>query len=138
MTGNGKQIAFLDNLIIRRTGRSNLAPMELLSFSAELQDKIIMLNWHTSKENGTDYFKIERSIDTKTFTEIGRVKAAGKSDALKAYALIDKEPVMGVAYYRLALPNNTAHSAWVPVIAIRLKPEQLATIPKIPAIAGGQ
>lgn len=138
MTGNGKQIAFLDNLIIRRTGRSNLAPMELLSFSAELQDKIIMLNWHTSKENGTDYFKIERSIDTKTFTEIGRVKAAGKSDALKAYALIDKEPVMGVAYYRLALPKNTAHSAWVPVIAIRLKPEQFATIPKIPAIAGGQ
>lgn len=138
ISGNGKSIVTLDNLIIRRTGKSNLAPMELLSFSAELQGKIMMINWHTAKENGTDYFKIERSTDTKTYTEIGRVKAAGKSESLKAYALVDKEPLIGVAYYRLALTNSTAHSVWVPVIAIRLKPEQFATVPLSPATANGQ
>lgn len=138
ISGNGKPMVTLDNLIIRRTGKSNLAPMELLSFSAELQDKIIMLNWHTSKENGTDYFKIERSTDTKTYTEIGRVKAAGKSTSLKAYALVDKEPIIGIAYYRLALTNSTAHSVWVPVIAIRLKPEQFANIPMDNPSANGQ
>lgn len=138
ISGNGKPMVTMDNLIIRRTGKSNLTPMDLLSFSAELQDKIIMLNWHTSKENGTDYFKIERSTDTKTYTEIGRVKAAGKSESLKAYALIDKEPIIGVAYYRLALTNSTAHSVWVPVIAIRLKPEQFANIPLGNPSASGQ
>lgn len=138
MNGNGKPTPIFDNLVIRRTGQSNLAPMQLLSFTAELQDKIVMLNWYTSKENGTDYYKIERSADTKTYTEIGRVKASGNSETLKAYALVDKEPVVGISYYRLALTNGTAHSVWVPVIAIRLKPEQLTAAPLSPTTSSGQ
>jgi hypothetical protein len=113
--------------------------MQLLSFSAELQGKQVMLNWHTAKENGTDQYIIERSGDTKNYIEIGRTKAAGKSEGLKAYALIDKDPIIGVAYYRLALSNSTAHSVWVPVIAIRLKPEQLSVNPPIvPSTAEGR
>lgn len=133
MNGDGKPSPVFDNLVIRRTGQSNLSPMQLLSFTAELQDKIVMLNWYTSKETGTDYYKIERSQDTKTYTEIGRIKAAGTSATLKAYALVDKEPVVGISYYRLALTNGNAHSVWVPVIAIRLKPEQLTTPPLSPS-----
>ncbi len=131
MNGDGKATPILDNLVVRRTGQSNLAPMQLLSFTAELQDKVVMLNWYTGKENGTEYYKIERSLDTKTYTEIGRVKASGKSETLKAYALVDKEPIIGVTYYRLGLTNNTAHSVWVPVIAIRLKPEQFTSPPPL-------
>ncbi|MFN8153677.1 MAG: hypothetical protein U0Y08_05225 [Bacteroidia bacterium] len=138
MNGDGKPMPVFDNLVVRRTGQSNLSPMQLLSFTAELQDKIVMLNWYTAKENGTDYYKIERSQDTKTYTEIGRVKASGKSETLKAYALVDKEPVIGISYYRLALTNGNAHSIWVPVIAIRLKPEQIITTPLAPTTSSGK
>lgn len=139
INANGKSTPVFDNLIVRKTGKSNHAPMQLLSFSAELQGKQVMLNWHTAKENGTDHYIIERSSDTKNFIEIGRTKAAGKSEGLKAYALIDKEPIIGVAYYRLALSNSTARSVWVPVIAIRLKPEQLSvTPPAAPSTAEGK
>ncbi|MBK9320246.1 MAG: hypothetical protein IPM91_16585 [Bacteroidetes bacterium] len=105
--------------------------MQLLSFSAELENNYTMLNWFTGKENGTEYYIIERSDDTKTYKEIGRVKAAGKSETLKAYALVDKEPMLGITYYRLALSNNTSRSIWVPVIAFRLKPEQLLNTPTV-------
>ncbi len=125
MNGSGKAIPIFDNLVIRKTGNTNNAPMELLSFSAELQGVQVLLNWHTAKEMGTDYFKIERSTDTKTFEEIGRVKAAGQSISLMAYSLIDKTPPLGVSYYRLALGNNSAKTIWMPVIAFRLKPEML-------------
>ncbi|MBL0097792.1 MAG: hypothetical protein IPP46_15805 [Bacteroidetes bacterium] len=131
MNGEGQPVALFDNLIIRKTGQSGNSPMQLLSFSAELENNYTMLNWFTGKENGTEYYIIERSDDTKTYKEIGRVKAAGKSETLKAYALVDKEPMLGITYYRLALSNNTSRSIWVPVIAFRLKPEQLLNTPTV-------
>jgi hypothetical protein len=103
--------------------------MELLSFTAELQGTQIMLNWFTARETGTESFKIERSTDTKVYQEIGTVQAAGISETLKAYALIDPTPVLGVSYYRLGLTNSGARSTWVPIIAFRLKPEQLPATP---------
>jgi hypothetical protein len=128
MDGNGSKTAFFDNLIIRKTTSSSKAPMELLAFSAELQGNAVMLNWFTAKEKGTDTFKIERSTDTKVYEEVGTVKAAGASESLKAYALLDTKPVLGVAYYRLGLNNSTVRSNWLPVIAFRIKPEQLSGI----------
>ena len=134
MDGGGKGRAVFDNLIIRKTSASGIAPMELLAFSAELQGNQVMLNWFTAREKGTESFKIERSIDTKVYEEVGTVKAAGTSESLKAYALLDTKPVLGVAYYRLGLTNSGARSTWVPIIAFRIKPEQLTSaIP--PAVA---
>jgi hypothetical protein len=131
MNGAGKAISTFDNLVIRRYGTSASAPMKLLSFTTEIQGKKVMLNWFTANENGTDYFKIERSTDTKNFEEIGQVKASGNSATLKAYALLDDEPLLGVSYYRLSLNNNSTKSVWMPVIAIRLKPEMLTNKPTI-------
>jgi hypothetical protein len=102
--------------------------MELLAFSAELQGNAVMLNWFTAKEKGTDTFRIERSTDTKVYEEVGTVKAAGASENLKAYALLDTKPILGVAYYRLGLNNSTVRSTWLPVIAFRIKPGQLSVI----------
>ncbi len=129
MNGSGKAMAIFDNMLVRSMGSANVSPMQLLSFSAELQGKDIMINWFTGKEAGTEFFKIEKSTDTKNYTEIGRVKAAGTSETLKAYALLDKDPVLGITYYRLGLTNSSAHSVWVPVIAFRIKPEMLTPIP---------
>lgn len=125
MNGEGNSRAMIDNLIVKSTTDSWINPIDLLSFTAELQDKEIMLNWFTAKETGTDYFVIEKSTDTKNYTEVGRIKASSESETLKAYAVIDKNPAPGVTYYRLALNNSAARSVWVPVIAIRLKSEQI-------------
>jgi hypothetical protein len=101
-----------------------------------MQGNNIMLNWFTAKETETDFFKIEKSSDTKNYIEVGRVQASGNSVNLKAYALLDTKPNVGVTYYRLGLGNSTAKSIWVPVIAIRVKPEiinnQLSTAPLSP------
>ena len=125
MNGEGKPLPFFDNLVIRQTNASSKTPMELISFSADLEGQYVKLNWHTAKEFGVQDFIIEKSSDTKSYKEVGRVKGAGQSNSLKEYTLQDKEPLLGVTYYRLALSNNNAHSIWVPVIAFRLKPEQM-------------
>lgn len=122
MTGGGSGMAILDNLIIHKIGQKNPAPLRLLSFTAEPAEDHIMLNWFTAAEKGTDYFIIEKSEDTKSYKEIGRVKASWNSDQLKAYALVDKDNKPGIYYYRLSLSNHGAHTDWVPVIALRIKP----------------
>ena len=125
MNGEGNPFPFFDNLVIRQTNASSKTPMELISFSADLEGQFVKLNWHTAKEFGVQDFIIEKSSDTKSYKEIGRVKAAGQSNSLLEYSLKDKEPLIGVTYYRLALSNSNAHSIWIPVIAFRLKPEQM-------------
>lgn len=128
MNGEGKPLAFFDNLVIRKTSSSSKTPMELISFTADLDGQLVKLNWHTAKEFGTKEFIIEKSTDTKNFKEVGRIPGAGKSESLKEYTLQDTEPHIGITYYRLALSNSTARSVWVPVIAFRLKPEQMIPI----------
>ena len=122
INGNETDKPVINNIIIKKTGKSNLSPMDLLGFTADLQGKEVAIQWYTAKENGTDYFKIERSFDTKEYKEVGRIKAAGLSTGLKTYTLIDSNPNPGVNYYRIGLNNNTSKSVWLPVIAIRIKP----------------
>jgi hypothetical protein len=121
MNGESKAKAIFDNLIIRSTNRSRTMPLKLLSFTAEFRGDKVMINWFTGKEDGIDYFRIERSTDTYNYEEIGRVKATGTSNELKAYALLDLNPTPGVTYYRLSLPNTDVKSVWVPIVALRIK-----------------
>jgi hypothetical protein len=100
--------------------------MDLLGFTADLIGNEVEIQWYTAKENGTDFFRIEKSFDTKEYQEVGRVKAAGVSSGLKTYTLKDSSPNPGVSYYRIALNNNTSKSIWLPVIAIKIKPELLS------------
>ena len=125
INGNKSDKPVINNIIIKKTGKSNISPMDLLGFTADLTGKEVTIQWYTAKENGTDYFKIERSFDTKEYKEVGRIKAAGLSNGLKTYSLVDSNPNPGVNYYRIGLNNNTSKSIWLPVIAIRIKPGAL-------------
>lgn len=124
MEGDGSERSIFDNLVIRHNSTTFNIPIELLSFTAEPEGNKIMLNWFTGKETDTEYFIIEKSSDTKTYTEIGKVKGAGKSQNLKAYALLDTKPSEGINYYRLALSNHRSKSIWIPVIAIRFQTDK--------------
>jgi hypothetical protein len=126
INGNSTDLALLNNIVIKKTGKSNTSPMDLLGFTADLKGNEVEIQWYTAKENGTDFFRIEKSFDTKEYQEVGRVKAAGVSSGLKTYTVKDTSPNPGVSYYRIALNNNTSKSIWLPVIAIKIKPELLS------------
>ncbi len=125
LDGGGTDKAVLDNISIKQTGKANNSPVELLSFSADMNGKDVDITWNTKKEIGTEDFIIEKSYDTKTFSETGRVKGAGFSDVVKSYSLTDMSPTPGVTFYRLALSNHRAKSVWMPVVAIRVNPQLL-------------
>ena len=85
------------------SGGSTALPVNLLSFSARaINGKEVSLNWSVAAEENMDGYLVERSKDGRNFEAIGKVDAAQR----KAYAMIDKNPIQGVNYYRLKMVDR--------------------------------
>lgn len=77
-------------------------PIKLIAFTATAENGRVLLNWITAKEEGFDYFEIERADGALLFEKIGDVKGAGYNTSDEhAYSLSDADPVVGTNYYRL-------------------------------------
>jgi hypothetical protein len=76
-------------------------PIELLSFTAEVENNHVELNWATISENNNDYFNVERSVDGINFTSINTINGAGNSVQTLFYSMVDITPMGGKSYYRL-------------------------------------
>ena len=79
----------------------NPLPVTLTSFTAQTQSPGVALAWHTANEQHSAYFAIERSTNGQSFTEIGRVAAAGTTSQAHSYAFYDPQALGGTSYYRL-------------------------------------
>jgi len=76
-------------------------PIELVSFTAQVMDKKVYINWATASETNNDFFTIQRSADGVVFEDIITAGGAGNSNHLIEYQRIDERPLTGVSYYRL-------------------------------------
>jgi|GEM_PF-5048241 len=76
-------------------------PIELIMFNARLNGNYVDLTWATATEINNDYFTLERSADGINFESIGRIKGAGNSLQEKYYYYQDKNPLIGISYYKL-------------------------------------
>ncbi len=83
------------------TSSSNPLPIELICFSAVLNNQQVDLDWSTATEINNDYFTIERTVDNKLFDAIRMIKGSGNTTSTKRYSLTDYNPLEGVSYYRL-------------------------------------
>lgn len=88
-------------VIATYTDCSTPLPIELLSFNAILNNRIVDLTWQTASEHNNDYFTVERSQEGYIFEPILYVDGAGTSNELLNYASKDLHPFDGVSYYRL-------------------------------------
>ncbi|MEM6802534.1 MAG: DUF5060 domain-containing protein [Bacteroidota bacterium] len=81
---------------------STTFPVEWLSFTAEQTGlNKVELAWTTANEQNNLEFQVERSIDSRTFEQIGRVLGVGNSSEPQDYTFTDAEAASGVLYYRL-------------------------------------
>lgn len=82
-------------------------PITLVSFNAEkFNDRSSLISWSTSSEINSSHFNVQRSLDNKTWVNIGRVAAQGNSQLIQNYQFIDQNVYNGLAsrltaYYRL-------------------------------------
>ena len=82
-------------------GNGMALPVELVDFSAGITNQNVTLKWSTATEINNEGFIIQRSVDGKSFNDIGYVKGHGDSDELISYSFKDLAPPSGLIYYRL-------------------------------------
>ena len=75
-------------------------PVELTSFSANVNNGTVVLSWATATETNNSGFVVEKSADNTSFSKIGFVNGNGTSAEKHNYSFIDKN-VSGTTYYRL-------------------------------------
>lgn len=86
-------------------------PIELISFTANLNAGIVHLDWVTASEEGNDYFMVQRSADGFSWEDVVMVDGANNSSTTLYYHEEDRAPYMGLSYYRLKqVDMNGAYS----------------------------
>jgi hypothetical protein len=80
---------------------SSPLPITLLSFTAIVQQREVILNWSTAMEINNAFFTIQRSKDAVLWENIGQIAGAGNSSMVSSYTSWDRAPYPGTSYYRL-------------------------------------
>ena len=102
------------------TGQSDAAlPVTLIGFGAKKQEHDIQLSWQTSNETNSEYFEVQRSLDSRHFEAIGTVSAAGESTKTAIYQYSDKVVARNTElYYRLKMVDHDGSYAHSRIVSI--------------------
>jgi Secretion system C-terminal sorting domain len=93
-------------------------PVELLDFTAQNEEKTVLLQWSTATEVNADRFEVEHSADGLHFQSFGTVQAVGHSASLQRYQLRHTQPVPGLNYYRLRQVDRDGRAEYSPIAAV--------------------
>jgi Secretion system C-terminal sorting domain len=91
--------------------------LDLTSFSGQNTAFTNVLKWTTNAEDKVASFKIERSSDNKTWSNIGIVKATNNVNGA-AYNYKDNTPLSTVNYYRLCMVDLDEKGTYSKTIAL--------------------
>ncbi|MEM6773009.1 MAG: T9SS type A sorting domain-containing protein, partial [Bacteroidota bacterium] len=96
-------------------------PVELTTFTGNLNDGEVDLNWTTALEINTDKFVVERAVGNGGFAAIGEVAAAGNSDTPQSYTFTDANPEVGENQYRLRIVDLDATESFSTIVSVTVE-----------------
>jgi hypothetical protein len=116
VSGSGERDEFyIDDITVTA---SNLLPVELAVFTAEVISDVVQLQWATATEESSNHFSIERKTAAESiFSEIGNVNAAGNATSETHYYFTDDAPAIGTNYYRLKQVDDDGKISYSKIIS---------------------
>lgn len=99
--GDGGQLDDFQTIPFFEVGGIIELPVELTKFNSTVGNKDILLDWQTASESNNSHFEIEKSKDGNRFEKIGTVEGKGSTTERQDYTFTDKNPTVGLNYYRL-------------------------------------
>ncbi len=102
------------NVLIAKT--PNILPVTFTSINASLSTKGVDIAWRVATEDGISNYKVERSIDGHSFTEISTVKAIGANN----YSIEDVSTLLNTTYYRIKAIGVDGIIVYSNVVAVTL------------------
>jgi hypothetical protein len=89
---------FLNSLILII---DNTVPVELLSFTVNINDQDILLKWSTATETNNSGFEIQKKLAGKDWEVLGFVQGSGTTTNQSNYSFNDEILTSGIYSYRL-------------------------------------
>jgi hypothetical protein len=93
-------------------------PVELTSFTGNVVQDGVLLNWTTATELNNQGFDIERSSSDQTWEKIGFVPGYGTTTEPKAYSFLDENVTSGTYTYRLKQIDFDGTSSYSPEVVV--------------------
>jgi hypothetical protein len=72
-----------------------------MSFDGMSTEEGNLLLWKTASEHNSDYFLVQSTTDGEKYTTVDKVGAAGNSNQVMEYSLLDTKYGNNLTYYRL-------------------------------------
>ena len=120
------------------SGGNSALPIELLSFTGKINGSVNDLFWTTVTEQNTKWHIVERSATgTGSFSEVGRVAAAGTSTSMLNYQLKDEKPLVR-SYYRLRTIDLDGTSSLSNTVLLERKKGSFGAASVYPVPTNGQ
>lgn len=96
----------------------NTLPLQLVSFTAKLNNGKSYLQWKSENELNVKHFEIERSAEGREFSKIDVVNANGSGGA--DYNTIDVHPLEGNNYYRLKMVDKDGKFSYSNILLVKV------------------
>ncbi|MBS1551071.1 MAG: T9SS type A sorting domain-containing protein [Bacteroidetes bacterium] len=92
----------LDGICIDNTWDNGALPVEMTSFSSEVNNNEVILKWTTSSELINSGFNVERkNISSGSWIKVGNVAGNGTTNSPHNYSYTDRNLLSGIYSYRL-------------------------------------
>lgn len=115
LNANAKTSLLIDDVTLSSAGP---LPVTLTSFAASRQSQNVFVKWNTASEINNAYFEVQRSVDSKNFTAVGKVTGNGTTATGASYSFTDHHPLAAISYYRLRQVDNDATDSYSSVVAV--------------------
>jgi hypothetical protein len=112
----GSSNATIDQILIT-VYYSGVLPVKLVDFSAAKKSNAVDLAWTTEEESNIIRYEVQRSTNGHDFTTIGTVPSRNETSRAY-YSSSDKNPVNGIAYYRLKSVELNGKSGYSKIVSI--------------------
>jgi hypothetical protein len=131
----GLTLANLSNVFYLGSVNSGSSPLPitLLSFTAIVQQREVILNWSTAVEINNAFFTIQRSKDAVGWENIGQIPGAGNSSTVSSYTSWDRAPYPGTSYYRLMQTDLNGQQTYSDVRSVWLGTSSIVSVYPNPA-----
>jgi hypothetical protein len=112
-------------------------PVELLHFEGRQRGDRVELDWATASETNSAYFDVVRLDGNEGMYSVGSLPAAGNSQQMIQYGLLDQEPRMGINHYQLREVDLDGQEQLSDIIAVPFELQSDGGFVVIPSMGGG-
>jgi hypothetical protein len=98
-----------------------IIPVELTSFTANVKENDIELNWETATELNNSGFSVERKSVNSVYKEVGFVPGSGTTTEPRSYTFIDPNLTAGIYTYRLKQIDYDGSTAYSDEVSVEVK-----------------